>query len=60
VIARLNESAGKALTSADLREKFSQQGVDAEFSTPEHLAGLVKQEIARWGKIIKAAGIQPE
>jgi tripartite-type tricarboxylate transporter receptor subunit TctC len=60
VIAKLNESAAKALSGADLREKFSQQGVDAESSTPDHLTRLVREEIARWGKIIKAAGIQPE
>jgi tripartite-type tricarboxylate transporter receptor subunit TctC len=60
VIARLNESAAKALGSADVREKFSQQGVEAESSTSDHLARLVGEEIARWGKIIKAAGIQPE
>jgi tripartite-type tricarboxylate transporter receptor subunit TctC len=60
VVAKLNQSATKVLGTPDLREKFAQQGVDAESSTPEQLTALVKEEVGRWGKIIKAAGIQPE
>jgi tripartite-type tricarboxylate transporter receptor subunit TctC len=60
IITRLNQVATKALSSADLRDKFAQQGVEAESGTPEQFAATVKQEIARWGKIIKAAGIQGE
>ena len=60
VVAKLNKTAVKALGSADLRNKFAQQGVEAESSTPEQYAATVKQEIARWEKIIKAAGIQGE
>jgi tripartite-type tricarboxylate transporter receptor subunit TctC len=60
IIAKLNQSAVKALGNADLRDKLAQQGVEAESSTPEQFGALVKQEVARWGKFIKAAGIQAE
>lgn len=60
IITKLNQNAVKALGNADLREKFAQQGLEAESSTPEQFAARIKQEIARWGKIIKAAGIQAE
>jgi tripartite-type tricarboxylate transporter receptor subunit TctC len=60
IVAVLNRATAKVLGNADLREKLAQQGVDAESSTPEALAALLRLEIARWGKIIKAAGIQPE
>jgi tripartite-type tricarboxylate transporter receptor subunit TctC len=34
--------------------------VDAERATPEALEAFLKAEIDRWGKIIKAAGIEPQ
>jgi len=60
VVTRLNQSLVKVLASADVRDKFLQQGVDAESSSPDKFAALLKQEIDRWGKIIKAAGIRGE
>jgi tripartite-type tricarboxylate transporter receptor subunit TctC len=60
IIARLNQSLGRVLGTADLREKFAQQGVDAEPGAPEQFSAKVRQEIPRWEKIIKAAGIQGE
>lgn len=59
-IAKLNQSAVKALGNADLRDKLAQQGVDAESSTPEQFAAKINQEVTRWGKIIKATGIRAE
>lgn len=60
IIAKLNQNIVKTLGSADLRDKLGQQGVEAESSTPGQFTEKVKQEIARWEKIIKAAGIQAE
>ena len=36
------------------------QGLDATPSTPHELGELVKTELAKWSKVIKAAGIKPE
>jgi tripartite-type tricarboxylate transporter receptor subunit TctC len=41
----------------DMREKLAQTGVDAESSTPEQLGQLLRSEVAKWAKIIQAAGI---
>jgi tripartite-type tricarboxylate transporter receptor subunit TctC len=35
------------------------QGAEAVPGTPEEFDAHVKREIAKWGKVIKAAGIQP-
>lgn len=56
----INQSVAKTLRIPELREKLAQQGVEAESSSPEQLAALLRQEMARWGKIIKTARIQPE
>jgi tripartite-type tricarboxylate transporter receptor subunit TctC len=36
------------------------QGLDVTSSTPAELGALVKTELAKWAKVIKAAGIKPE
>lgn len=60
IVTKLNQSATKALSSPEVREKFTQQGIDGESSAPDQFEATVKQEVARWGKIIKAAGIKAE
>jgi len=34
--------------------------VDEERATPEALEAFLRAEIAKWGRIIKAAGIEPQ
>lgn len=40
--------------------ELSMAPVDAERATPEALEAFLKAEIGRWGKIIRAAGIEPQ
>ena len=60
VIARLNREIVKVMATADTREKFLQQGVDPASSTPEEFAQLIREEVARWSKVIRSAGIKLE
>lgn len=57
VIARLNQVTVKALASPDLRDQLTRVGVNPESSTPELLGALLRSDVAKWAKIIKAAGI---
>jgi len=57
VIARLNKEFVPFLQRPDTKEKFFAAGVESLGSTPEQLAATVKSEMARLGKVIKAAGI---
>jgi tripartite-type tricarboxylate transporter receptor subunit TctC len=54
--ARLNSEINKALQAPDLQKKLSDQGADVAGSTPEQFAKLVRDEIARWGKVVKESG----
>ena len=60
VIDRLNREIVKAMGLPDLRERFSQQGVDPETNSPEQFAQLIRDEFARWTKVIRGAGIKLE
>ncbi len=50
----------KALLQKDLRDKLSQQGLEVELMAPEKFADTLKNDVARWGKIIREAGIKAE
>jgi tripartite-type tricarboxylate transporter receptor subunit TctC len=61
IIVRLNKEIVSALAGQDLRDRIA-SGVGAEVvgSTPEELARHIERELARWPKVIKAAGIKAE
>ena len=60
VIAKVSGAFHAALTDADVRRKLAQAGVTPSPSTPEDFARYLKQEIARWGKLIREKGIKGE
>lgn len=58
IIDRLNREIVRALQTPDVKERFHGAAIEAVGSTPEEFAAVVKAEIAKWGKVIKAAGIR--
>ncbi|WP_367068346.1 tripartite tricarboxylate transporter substrate binding protein [Oryzisolibacter sp. LB2S] len=60
VVARLNELLAHATKSAAAKSFFDNAGSEAWTSTPEELARFQAAETQKWGKVIKAAGIEPE
>jgi len=45
---------------AETRERLLAQGFEPVGSTPAEFGAYIKAEIAKWAKVIKAAGIKPE
>jgi tripartite-type tricarboxylate transporter receptor subunit TctC len=60
VIAKLNLMMQDALKSPEVRAAYDLTGAEPTPGPPEALAAFTASEIAKWGKAIKAAGIQPE
>src|SRR5262245_42395832 len=60
VIGRLNAAVAAVLGEPDLRDRWSQQGIDADPGPPERLAAHIKAEIARFSKLVKATGLKLE
>jgi tripartite-type tricarboxylate transporter receptor subunit TctC len=59
-IARLRELLVNSTKAAPAQTFFSTTGLEAFVTTPEELAQFQAAESQKWGKVIKAAGIQPE
>lgn len=60
VVAKLNELLVAAVKSAPAKGFFEAGGVAAWTSTSDELAKFQAAETQKWGKVIKAAGIEPE
>ncbi len=59
-LARLSEESVKALTAADLKERLLTQGIEPAKGGIEEFSGYLNDEILKWAKVIKAAGIPPQ
>jgi tripartite-type tricarboxylate transporter receptor subunit TctC len=60
VIERLHGEIVKIVAAPEIRERLGAQGFEPAGTTPEEFAGYIKFEIAKWGKVIRTAGIKPE
>jgi len=52
--------AGFDVALSDVRERLISIGMVPETGTPRELATNIRTEVARWGPIVKAAGIAPQ
>jgi tripartite-type tricarboxylate transporter receptor subunit TctC len=60
VMDRLLAETAKALNDPDLRQRFTQAGVDPAPTTPAQMAAIVRRDLNKWAKVIKVAGIKLE
>jgi tripartite-type tricarboxylate transporter receptor subunit TctC len=59
-VAKVHAAAVKALGTPLVRERFASLGVQPVGSTPDQFAATIREDLARWSKVIKAAGIKAE
>jgi tripartite-type tricarboxylate transporter receptor subunit TctC len=60
IVDRVAAEAKKALADPAMQAKLAEQGIVAVGNTPDEFRAFVAEEIARWGKVIKDAGIKME
>ena len=60
IVNRLNREIVLILNKSDVKEKLFNVGVEVVGSTPEELATRMKSDIAKWGKLIRDAGIRTD
>jgi tripartite-type tricarboxylate transporter receptor subunit TctC len=60
LVERLNGAVVKALALKDVQDKFVSGGSEPEASTPEQFSQLIRDDVAKFAKIVKAAGITPQ
>jgi tripartite-type tricarboxylate transporter receptor subunit TctC len=60
IIALLHREIVKVMALPDMKERLTTLGYEAVASTPDECAAQFRAEIARWGKVIREAGIKAE
>jgi tripartite-type tricarboxylate transporter receptor subunit TctC len=60
IVAKLNAEINAALKLPDVRSKLETAGIEIQGGTPQDYAALIKSDLAKWSKVIKAAGIPAE
>jgi len=58
IIARLHAETIKVVGLADVKERLFNAGFEIVTSTPEQFAAFTRNEIQKWGKIVKSAGLR--
>ncbi|MSQ51887.1 MAG: tripartite tricarboxylate transporter substrate binding protein [Betaproteobacteria bacterium] len=60
VVQRLNESTNRIIQMPDIRERLNAQGLEPVGGASQQFADYVKTEIAKWGKVVREAGMKAE
>jgi tripartite-type tricarboxylate transporter receptor subunit TctC len=60
IIDRVNGALVKALNDPSVKDNLSKQGADVVASTPEQHDTFNRNEIAKWIRVAREAGIEPE
>ena len=60
VVNKLNTDLNAVLRLPEIKERFAQLGLEAQGGTPTRFAAFLKEELARWGQVVKAANVRPE
>jgi tripartite-type tricarboxylate transporter receptor subunit TctC len=59
-IALLAKQIGIVMRAADVKEKMLSQGFEPVGDAPAEFAKFIREELPRWEKVVKSAGIKPE
>lgn len=59
-VAKLNAAVNAALKADDVRTRLVGAGIEIQGGTPEQFGAVIRNEVEKWGRIVKEAGIQPE
>ena len=60
IIVRLNQELARILRMSEVRERLATQGAEPVGNSPEEYAAAIKADLARWAKVVTAAGIRAD
>jgi len=60
IVNRLSAELGHVLAEPATRETIVKQGITPRSTTTDEFAALIKSDMAKWAKVVRDAGIQPE
>ncbi len=58
IIARLQAEIAKGLAMPEMKERFLTLGAEPVGSTPEQFGAFLREEVEKWGKVVRTLGIK--
>ena len=58
IVNQLHKEVVRIMALPDVRERIAEMGFNIIVNSPQEFAAQIKEEVARWSKVVKAAGIQ--
>ncbi len=59
VVERLNAEIRKIVATPEIRDALAGQGAEPVTDTPDEFAAIVRADVVKWAKIVKATGAKP-
>ena len=60
IVARMHKEISEILGTPEMQKQFTAEGADVVRMSPTEFAAYIASEIAKWGRVVKEAGIKPE
>ena len=60
IVMRLNAELVKGMHAPDLKERLAAMATEPATSTPDEFADYIKREIAKWGEVVREAGLKAD
>lgn len=60
LVERLNGAVDATIRSPEIARRFTELGADPQFGTPAEFAGYVADDLAKWARLAKEAGLKAE
>jgi tripartite-type tricarboxylate transporter receptor subunit TctC len=60
IVTRLHADIARIVNAPEVRELFLKQGAESYATTPEEFTKVVRRDVAKWAKVIKASGVKPD
>jgi tripartite-type tricarboxylate transporter receptor subunit TctC len=60
IVSRLSADIARGVQQPELRERLTNMGYEVTSTTPEQMAAMIRAEIPKWARVVKAAGVRIE
>jgi len=60
IVAKLNSEIGRAVTTPGVKERLAALGAEPSLKSPDEFGRYVRQEIAKWARVVKESGARAE
>ena len=58
IVRRIHDDTLTVMRRADFQERLAKDGIDPVGNSPEEFAAQVRTDLAKWNKVVKAAGVK--